>query len=89
MEFEKGGTDGRDEERVGPSYSPDCAPSDYHIFGPVKKNLEGKHFRIDAELQQAVLMWLHTLDADFYDTGFDGLVFQWNKNASISMVTIY
>lgn len=62
-----------------PPYSPDLAPSDYHLFGPLKKHLEGQHFRTDAEVQQAVLTWLHNPDADFFDAGFDGLVYRWNK----------
>lgn len=62
-----------------PPYSPDLAPSDFHLFGPLKKHLGGLHFRTDAEVQQAVLTWLHNLDADFFHAGFDGLVYRWNK----------
>ena len=37
-----------------PQYSPDLAPIDYHLFGPVKPML-GKKFASDAEVQSTVL----------------------------------
>ena len=33
-----------------PSYSPDLAPSDYHLFPGLKKQLKGRHFSSDAEV---------------------------------------
>jgi len=41
-----------------PPYSPDLAPSDFHVFGPIKKAMGGKSFRSDEEVQQAVHEWL-------------------------------
>jgi hypothetical protein len=35
-----------------PAHSPDLAPSDYHLFGPVKDALRGRHFADDDELKQ-------------------------------------
>ncbi|GFX44862.1 uncharacterized protein C05D11.1 [Trichonephila clavipes] len=40
-----------------PPYSPDLAPSDYHLFTAMKKWLGGKHFADDAELKNAVTHW--------------------------------
>jgi hypothetical protein len=37
-----------------PPYSPDLAPSDYHVSGPLKEAMGGKEFRSDEEVQQAV-----------------------------------
>jgi len=31
-------------------YSPDLAPSDYHLFPGLKKQLKGRHFSSDAEV---------------------------------------
>jgi len=31
-----------------PPYSPDLAPSDYHLFPGLKKQLKGRHFSSDA-----------------------------------------
>jgi histone-lysine N-methyltransferase SETMAR len=33
-----------------PPYSPDLAPSDYHLFPILKKQLKGSHFSSDAEV---------------------------------------
>jgi histone-lysine N-methyltransferase SETMAR len=33
-----------------PPYSPDLAPSDYHLFPGLKKQLKFRHFSSDAEL---------------------------------------
>jgi hypothetical protein len=35
-------------------YSPDLAPRDFHVFGPLKEAMGGKSFRSDEEVQQAV-----------------------------------
>jgi histone-lysine N-methyltransferase SETMAR len=35
-----------------PPYSPDLAPSDYHLFGPLKEHLGGKRFRNNEEVIQ-------------------------------------
>lgn len=32
-------------------------PSDFYIFGPLKKALRGYRFQSDAKVQQAVLTW--------------------------------
>ncbi|GFU68450.1 histone-lysine N-methyltransferase SETMAR [Trichonephila clavipes] len=37
-----------------PCYSPDLAPSDFHLFPALKKNLAGMHFGSNAEGKQAV-----------------------------------
>jgi histone-lysine N-methyltransferase SETMAR len=41
-----------------PVYSPDLAPSDYLIFGPLKNALRGRRFYADKEVQEAVHKWL-------------------------------
>jgi len=42
-----------------PPYSPDLAPSDYHLFpGLKKKKLKGRHFSSDAEVIPASETWL-------------------------------
>jgi hypothetical protein len=43
-----------------PPYSPDPAPSDYHMFGSLKEAMGGKKFRFDEEVHQAVHEWLRT-----------------------------
>jgi histone-lysine N-methyltransferase SETMAR len=41
-----------------PPYSPDLAPSDYHLFGSPKKKLWGRRFGSDEEVKQVVHTWL-------------------------------
>ena len=47
-------------------YWPDLAPSDSHIFGPLKEAMGGKSFRSDEEVQQAVHEWLHFQSKYFF-----------------------
>jgi histone-lysine N-methyltransferase SETMAR len=35
-----------------PPYSPDLAPSDYHLFGFVKNQIRGQHYEKKEELRQ-------------------------------------
>ena len=41
-----------------PAYSPDLAPSDFHLFGPLKEALSGRRFSCDDEVKAAVHQWL-------------------------------
>jgi len=41
-----------------PPYSPDLAPSDYHLLPRLKKQLKGRHFSSDAEVIAAAEAWL-------------------------------
>jgi len=41
-----------------PSYSPDLAPSDYHLFPGLKKQLKGRHFSSNVEVIAAAETWL-------------------------------
>lgn len=51
-------------------YSPDLAPSDFHLFPKLKQHLGGQRFETDEELQEAVTKFLHGLAADFFEAGF-------------------
>jgi hypothetical protein len=37
-----------------PPYSPDFAPTDFHLFGPLKEHLGGKRFADDEEVETGV-----------------------------------
>jgi transposase len=41
-----------------PPYSTDLAPSDYHLFGPLKYHLRGHHCKTDEAVQEAVRSWM-------------------------------
>ncbi|GBN55609.1 hypothetical protein AVEN_218871-1 [Araneus ventricosus] len=62
-----------------PTCSPDLVPSDFHLFGPLKKYLTGRHFGINADVQDAVVKCLRVLNPDFLRAGFDRLVSRWHK----------
>jgi histone-lysine N-methyltransferase SETMAR len=61
-----------------PPYSPDLAPSDFHVFGPLKEAMRGKSFRSDEEVQQVVHEWLHSQPKDFFSRDIHALPKRWN-----------
>ena len=48
-----------------PPYSPDPAPSDYHLFRGLKKQLKGRHFSSDAVIAAAET-WLDGQSSEFF-----------------------
>jgi len=49
-----------------PPYSPDLAPSDYHLFPGLKKQLKCRHFSSDAEVIAAAELWLDRQSSEFF-----------------------
>ena len=62
-----------------PPYSPDLSLCDFHIFGNLKKDIHGRWFHLDEEVQEWVKLWIHQRLTSFYKTGIDHLVSQWDK----------
>jgi len=60
------------------TYSPDLAPSNFHVFVPLKEAMGGKSFRSDEEVQQAVHEWMHCQPKDFLSRGIHALPKCWN-----------
>ena len=60
-----------------PPYSPDLAPSDYHLFPGLKKKnkkqLEGRHFSSDAKVTAEAETWLDGQPSDFFLSGLQKL----------------
>lgn len=50
-------------------YSPDLAPSDFHLFPTMKSYLKGKHFPDDETLISKVTTWLLEQPVNFYKRG--------------------
>jgi transposase len=48
-----------------PPYSPDLAPSDYHLFGKLKDSIRGTKFEDDGSLVAPVKKWLKSADPEF------------------------
>jgi len=59
-------TDLRFECLPHPPYSPDLAPSDFHMFGPLKEAMGGKKFHSDEEVRHAVHEWLRRLPKELF-----------------------
>uniref|UniRef100_A0A8R1DUV9 HTH_48 domain-containing protein n=1 Tax=Caenorhabditis japonica TaxID=281687 RepID=A0A8R1DUV9_CAEJA len=60
-----------------PPYSPDIAPSDYHLFRPLKLFLKNKRFAKYEELKMAVLDFFDSQSAAFWKKGIDDFPERW------------
>jgi transposase len=60
-------------------YSPDLAPSDFHFFPHLKRDLKGIHFTSDDEVKQAVTLWIKQRTHEFFIDGMHKLVLLWEK----------
>jgi hypothetical protein len=67
-----------------PPYSPDLAPSDYHLFGPMKRILGGKRFWNNDEVIAAVQSWIHKQSETFFETGIKKLPECWHKCMTVN-----
>jgi len=62
-----------------PSYSPDLAPSDYHLFGFVKDQLRGQCYETTEAIQKAVRQCLRMAGTEFYRREIFKLPERWEK----------
>jgi hypothetical protein len=62
-----------------PSYSPDLAPSDYHLFGCVKVQLRGVRFETREAIQKVLHQCLRMAGTEFYRRGIFKLPERWEK----------
>jgi len=61
-----------------PAHSPDLAPSDYLLFGPLRNAFQGRRFSTDKEVREAVHKWLCDQRKTFLE-GIHKLVDHWTK----------
>ncbi|UYV60329.1 hypothetical protein LAZ67_1000846 [Cordylochernes scorpioides] len=57
-----------------PPYSPELAPSDFHLYPALKWHLGGKHFANDDEVQAEANHWLRRQDMAWYNSGIKKLL---------------
>ncbi|GFO45955.1 histone-lysine N-methyltransferase SETMAR [Plakobranchus ocellatus] len=62
-----------------PAHSPDLAPSDFHLFGPLKRHLGGMAFETEDDLISELKNWFDNLDVDFFRVVFNSLLSRWQK----------
>ena len=67
-----------------PPYSPDLAPSDFHLFGPMKDALRGKHYADDGEVIDAARRWLRHRPVEWYNAGIQALTSRWRKAVALN-----
>ncbi|GFO44267.1 hypothetical protein PoB_007077200 [Plakobranchus ocellatus] len=57
-----------------PAHSSDLAPSDFHLFGPLKRHLGGMAFGTEDGLTSELRNWFDNLDVDFFRVGIKSLL---------------
>ncbi|GFO29564.1 histone-lysine N-methyltransferase SETMAR [Plakobranchus ocellatus] len=57
----------------------DLAPSDFHLFGHLKRHLEGMAFETEDDLISELRNWFDNLDVDFFRVGINSLLSRWQK----------
>lgn len=62
-----------------PPYSPDIAPSDYHLFRSMAHGLAEQHFANFEEVKKWVDSWFASKDESFYRRGIHLLPERWEK----------
>ena len=62
-----------------PPYSSDLAPSDFHFFPHLKRDLKGTHFTSDDEVKQTVTSWIKQRTLEFFIDSMRKLVLRWKK----------
>lgn len=67
------------EVRLHPPYSPDFAPSDYHLFRSLQNSLYGKTFMNDDDLNSFLVPFFADKDQTFYEHGIMKLRERWQK----------
>jgi histone-lysine N-methyltransferase SETMAR len=60
-----------------PPYSPDLAPSDYHLLRSLQNHLHNKKFERFEEVNNAILAYFESKPRSFYKAGIEKLVTRW------------
>lgn len=62
-----------------PPYSPDLAPSDFHLFRALQNSLRGITFNSDEAVNQHLVQFFADKDRSFYERGIMKLIERWQK----------
>jgi len=62
-----------------PPYSPDIAPSDYHLFRSMAHGLSDQHFNNYEEIEKWLNEWIASKDESFFHHGIQQLPYRWDK----------
>jgi hypothetical protein len=71
-----------------PPNSPDISSSNDHLFTYLKNLLQSQHFSNNEELMEGVKTWLNSQVVDFFDTGIQKYIPQYDKclNSGVTML---
>ena len=62
-----------------PAYSPDLAPTDYHLFHSLQNHLQGKNFESREDLGTYIQHFFDEKPGSFYRDGIHSLPERWRK----------
>lgn len=62
-----------------PAYSPDIAPSDYHLFRSMQHGLSEQRFNSYEEVKKWLDKWIASKDEEFFQRGIRNLPQRWTK----------
>ena len=67
------------EVLIHPPYSPDLAPSDYHLFNSLSSHMRGKQFEICDQVDAALADFSTSKPRSFYKSGIEKLYDRWQQ----------
>lgn len=62
-----------------PPYSPDLAPSDYHLFRSLQNSLDGETFQSIEDIKNHLARFFESKDKTFWERGIFSLADRWSK----------
>ena len=62
-----------------PPYSPDLAPTDYHLFRTLSNDLREKKFDDESELKVYLTNFFNSQSLKFYREGIESLPMRWRQ----------
>lgn len=62
-----------------PPYSPDIAPSDFHLFRSLENFLQGKSYSSEDDVKTDLLLFFRSKDSDFWKKGIMDLPSRWER----------